>query len=215
VGLSIDPPLATALASYYHLLEFWNQRINLTALPLAGSPDEAIDRLLIEPLMAARLFHGTHGHGHGQIHAQLGPHPRVLDIGSGGGSPAIPLKLAVPSIHLLMVESKTRKSAFLREAIRHLNLADTAVETARAEDLLTRSDLHESQDVVTVRAVRIETKLLQRIQAFLRLGGRVMLFRSNVTSDAQPLVAPPLAFEGTYPLVESMRSRLVVLRKML
>ena len=47
-----------------------------------------------------------------------------------------------------MVESKTRKSAFLREAIRQLNLLDSAVETVRAEDLLTRPELHESQDLV-------------------------------------------------------------------
>jgi len=145
----------------------------------------------------------------------MGSHPRVLDIGSGGGSPAIPLKLATPSIHLLMVESKTRKSAFLREAIRHLDLKDTAVETARAEDLLTRPELHEAQDAVTVRAVRIEQKLLARVQAFLRLGGRIMLFRSNVSNEAPPQVAPPLAYEATLPLVESLHSRLIILRKVL
>ena len=44
----------------------------------------------------------------------------MIDIGSGGGSPAIPLALAVPGLRLLMVESKTRKSVFLREAVRAL-----------------------------------------------------------------------------------------------
>ena len=212
-GVSIDPPLAEALEVYYRLLEFWNQKINLTAFSLVDVPDAAIDRLLIEPLVAARLFQGPRGQGHG--HVQIHPHARVLDIGSGGGSPAIPLKLATPGIHLLMVESKTRKSAFLREAIRHLDLHDAAVETARAEDLLTRPELHEAQDVVTVRAVRIEQRLLARLQAFLRLGGRIMLFRSNVAAETLPLVAPPLAYEATLPLVESLRSRLVVLRKVL
>jgi 16S rRNA (guanine527-N7)-methyltransferase len=212
-GLSIAPQLAEALGVYYRLLEFWNQRINLTAFSLVDAPDEAIDRLLIEPLVASKLFHGTHGHSH--IHQQLSAHPRILDIGSGGGSPAIPLKLATPSLHLMMVESKTRKSAFLREAIRQLNLEDTVVETARAEDLITRPELHESQELITIRAVRIEQKLLMRLQAFLRLGGRILLFRSNVTNDAPPLVAPPLAYEATYTLVESMGSRLVILRKML
>ena len=213
VGLTIAPQLAEALETYYRLLEFWNQKINLTAFSLVDAPDEAIDRLLVEPLVASRLFHGTHAHGH--IHEQLSAHPRVLDIGSGGGSPAIPLKLATPSLHLMMVESKTRKSAFLREAIRQLDLENTSVETARAEDLIARPELHESQEILTIRAVRLEQKLLMRLQAFLRLGGRIMLFRSNVTSDAPPLVAPPLAYEATYPLVESMGSRLVILRKML
>ena len=211
-NVTLDAQAAESLGAYFRLLEFWNEKVNLTAFSLKDAPDEAIDRLLIEPLVAARHLHGSHGQGHGP---QLGPHPRLLDIGSGGGSPAIPLKIAIPSLHLLMVESKTRKSAFLREAVRHLNLADTAVETVRAEDLLTRPELHESQDLVSVRAVRMEQKLLTSIQAFLRLGGRILLFRTSTGTDTPPLVAPPLVYEATWTLVETLRSRLVVLRKML
>jgi 16S rRNA (guanine527-N7)-methyltransferase len=201
-----------SLAAYYRLLEFWNEKVNLTAFSLKDAPDEAIDRLLIEPLVVARHLRGAHGHGQGP---HLSPHPRLLDIGSGGGSPAIPLKIAIPSLSLVMVESKTRKSAFLREAVRHLNLTDTSVETVRAEDLLTRPELHESQDLVSVRAVRVEPKLLTSIQAFLRLGGRILLFRTSTGTDTPSLVAPPLVYEATWTLVENLRSRLVVLRKML
>ena len=49
-----------------------------------------------------------------------------MDVGSGGGSPAIPLKLAAPAVALTMVEVKARKSAFLREAIRQLELDSTS-----------------------------------------------------------------------------------------
>ena len=52
---------------------------------------------------------------------------RMMDIGSGGGSPAIPLVLALPRMQLVMVESKTRKSVFLREAVRALDLAAEVV----------------------------------------------------------------------------------------
>jgi len=209
-NITLEPQAAESLGAYYRLLEFWNEKVNLTAFSLNDAPDEAIDRLLIEPLVAARHLLGSRGHG-----PHLGPHPRLLDIGSGGGSPAIPLKIAIPSLRLLMVESKTRKSAFLREAVRHLNLADASVETVRAEDLLTRSELHESQDMVSVRAVRVEPKLLNSIQAFLRQGGRILLFRTSAGTDTPPLVAPPLVYEATWTLVENLRSRLVVLRKML
>lgn len=209
-NVTLDSRAVDSLGAYYHLLEFWNEKVNLTAFSLKDAPDEAIDRLLIEPLVAARHLTGPHGHG-----PHLGPHPRLLDIGSGGGSPAIPLKIAIPALHLVMVESKTRKSAFLREAARHLNLTDTSVETVRAEDLLTRPELHESQDLVSVRAVRVEQKLLTSIQAFLRLGGRILLFRTSTGTDSPPLVSPPLVYEATWVLVENLRSRLVVLRKML
>jgi len=211
-NISLESKAAESLGAYYRLLEFWNEKVNLTAFSLKDVPDEAIDRLLIEPLVAARHLHGSHGQGHGP---RLGPHPRLLDIGSGGGSPAIPLKIAMPSLQLLMVESKTRKSAFLREAIRHLDLLNTTVETVRAEDLLTRPELHESQDLVSVRAVRVEQKMLTSMQAFLRLGGRILLFKASTGTDAPPLVAPPLVYEATWTLVENLRSRLVVLRKML
>lgn len=209
-NVSLEPRAVESLAAYYRLLEFWNEKVNLTAFSLKDAPDEAIDRLLIEPLVVARHLRGAHGHG-----PHLGPHPRLLDIGSGGGSPAIPLKIAIPSLSLLMVESKTRKSAFLREAVRQLELSDTSVETVRAEDLLTRSELHESQDLISVRAVRVEQKLLTSIQAFLRLGGRILLFRTSTGTDTPPLVAPPLVYEATWTLVENLRSRLVLLRKML
>jgi 16S rRNA (guanine527-N7)-methyltransferase len=200
-GITIDPSIEAALTAYYRLLELWNQKVNLTAFSLSEVPDEAIDRLLIEPLVATRHFHAS-------------AHTHLMDVGSGGGSPAIPLKIAVPNLTLVMVESKTRKCAFLREAVRQLGLTGATVETARAEDLLARPELHEALDAVSVRAVRIEARLLIRLQAFLRTGGRILLFRGH-GSEAPPPLAPPLVYEATFPLVEALHSRLVVLRKML
>jgi 16S rRNA (guanine527-N7)-methyltransferase len=198
VGLSVPTDLKGPLEAYYRLLALWNAKINLTALDLEAA-DEAMDRLLIEPLVAARL---------------LPPPPAVLlDIGSGGGSPAIPLKLAAPGLRLMMVEAKTRKSAFLREAVRHLRLADALVETARFEELLARPDLHEAVDVVTVRAVRVEPRVLIGLQAFLRPGGDLFLFRGPSGPDLPAPLTPPLVWQGTYPLVDATGSRLIVVRK--
>ena len=85
-----------------------------------------MDRLVVEPLVAVQWM------------------PRgaksVVDIGSGGGSPAVPLKLAVPELGLRMVESRTRKAAFLREVVRHLALKDVVVETCRYEELSRRGE---------------------------------------------------------------------------
>jgi 16S rRNA (guanine527-N7)-methyltransferase len=139
----------------------------------------------------------------------------MLDVGSGGGSPAIPLKLALPGTALVMVEPKARKSAFLREAARLLALSDTRVESARFEELLARPELHEAQDVVTVRAVRVERKTLVSLQAFLRPGGRILLFQTASGADsAEDAAPPPLAVEATHLLIgDSAANRLVILRK--
>ncbi|MBI1872962.1 MAG: 16S rRNA (guanine(527)-N(7))-methyltransferase RsmG [Acidobacteria bacterium] len=187
------------LESYLGLLLRWNQKINLTALSYQTNPDETIDRLLLEPLAAARLLPFSAG--------------RLLDVGSGGGSPGIPLRLAGgEGVGLVLVESKTRKAAFLREAIRELELANASVESARFEELLTRPELHEAHDVVSVRAVRVEARMLVGFQAFLKPGGRLLLFQSS--GEAEPS-ANVLSFEveGAHVLVDSLASRLLILRK--
>jgi 16S rRNA (guanine527-N7)-methyltransferase len=198
-GVAVDAALAARLEVYFRLLSTWNERINLTALDLREPGDETFDRLLVEPLVAAR-------------HVSRGA-KRMIDIGSGGGSPALPLALAVRELSVVMVESKTRKSVFLREAVRALELAHAEVATARFEELLARPDLHEAHDLVTIRAVRVESRLLLGIQAFLRPGGQLFLFRGSSSGDLSGAALPPLAWVGAYPLVESLRSRLVVLEK--
>lgn len=198
-GLTLPGELAAQLETYYRLLATWNTKINLTGLKLSEMSPDAVDRLLIEPLVAAKYV---------PLKAT-----RMLDVGSGGGSPAIPLALALPRIRLLLVESKTRKSVFLREAVRALGLNDADVATARFEELLSRPDLHEAHDLVTIRAVRVESRVLLTLQAFAKPGGLLFLFRGSGVSDPSESVTPPLAWSATYPLLESLRSRLVVLEK--
>lgn len=197
-GLTIPPDLARRLEGYYRLLASWNTKINLTGLNLSDTTPESIDRLLIEPLVAAR-------------HIPAGV-VRMLDVGSGGGSPALPLALTIPGVRLVLVEAKTRKSVFLREAVRALDLVGAEVVTARFEELLARPDMHETQDLVTVRAVRIETRVLSTLQAFTRPGGQVFLFRGSGVGHPENMT-PLLTWKATLPLVEALRSRLVIFEK--
>lgn len=200
VGISIEPLLVDGLETYHQLLTKWNAKINLTAYRLVPEgDDEAIDRLIIEPVVAARYI---------PENART-----LLDAGSGGGSPAIPLKLASPHLALRMVEVKTRKGVFLREAIRTLGLRDAEVETSRFEALLPRAELHEALDLVSIRAVRIETRTLNTLQAFLRPGGKLLLFRGAGKNDLEDSPPPPLSWMATYPLVDALHSKLVVLSK--
>jgi 16S rRNA (guanine527-N7)-methyltransferase len=197
--VTLAPDLAEQLELYYRLLATWNTKINLTGLRLSEISPDALDRLLIEPVVAAKYV--------------LSGSSRMLDVGSGGGSPAIPLALALRNTRLLMVESKTRKSVFLREAVRALEMNGADVVTTRFEELLARPDLHEAHDLVTIRAVRVEARVLGTLQAFAKPGGQIFLFRGSGHSDPSESVTPPLAWKATYPLIESLRSRLVVLEK--
>lgn len=194
-GIALTESVAEPLTAYFELLDRWNRKINLTSL---DDPDAAIDRLLLEPLIAARQL-------------PTGPF-RFMDVGSGGGSPALPLRIAAPESDLVMVESKSRKAAFLREAVRHLQLNRAVVEAVRFEELLTRPEFHERFDLITLRAVRVETRTLFNLQAFLKIGGRLFLFRGPTGPD-EPAVLPPLRFSSTSPLLEPLRSRLTILEK--
>jgi len=196
-GVAISAVLANRLETYYRLLAIWNQKINLSGIDLSEATTEALDRLLVEPLVAAKYVRpGTN---------------LMIDIGSGGGSPAIPFALAVPGSRLLMVESKTRKSVFLKEAVRALGLNGDVL-TSRFETLLSRPELHETHDLLTIRAVRMESRILMNLQAFVKPGGHLFLFRSG-GGDPPDSLTPPLTWIATFPLVEPLRSRLVVLQK--
>lgn len=198
-GLFVSTELSSHLETYYRLLKTWNQKINLTAFNLSELSDHAFDRLLIEPLVAAR--HTSNDF------------KNLLDIGSGNGSPAIPLKLAIPQLSLLMVESKTRKSVFLKEATRMLELSSAEVITNRYEELLKRSEFHETWDLMTIRAIHLEKKSLIDLQAFLRPGGLLFLFLNSRSVSLLKNAPPPLIWKATYPLVQDLHSHLVVLQK--
>lgn len=198
VDIAVDEEIAGRIEVYFRLLQTWNRRINLTAFQLDQPTDAAFDRLLIEPLAAsAQVPDGTR---------------YTIDIGSGGGSPAIPLAISRPDIRLRMVESKARKSVFLTEAIRAVGLPGAEVLTERFETLVRRTDLIGVHDLLTIRAVRSDADTLNQLQPFLKSGGLVFLF-SGAPTDASPTVLPPLLFWRTVPLVEASQSRLIILKK--
>ena len=198
-GVRLGADLGAKFEVYFRLLSTWNKKINLTGLDLAEPGPDAVDRLLIEPLVAAR-------------HAAPGI-TRMIDIGSGGGSPAIPLALALNGVGLLLVEAKTRKSVFLREVLRALEMANADVATSRFEQLLTEPALHEAHELLTIRAVRIESSILMNLQAFVKPAGNLFLFRATSSAAAPGTLTPPLSWKATFPLLESQGSRLVVLTK--
>jgi 16S rRNA (guanine527-N7)-methyltransferase len=185
----LEPSLPSSqldqISIYIDLLLRWNARINLTAI---RHPEEIVTRHFGESFFLARhLFpipcHPERSRAESEAIGSAeskdpysasspappqgvltSPHnpPRVLDIGSGAGFPALPLKLWAPHIHLTLIESNHKKAAFLREVARALTLTNINVIAARAETLSARLGPH--ADVVTLRAVeRFETILPQAV----------------------------------------------------
>lgn len=191
-GLSVSDQLIARLLCYFELLQRWNRKINLTSL---SDSDEAVDRLLVEPLTAA---------------AGLPRHSTLADLGSGGGSPGIPLALALESPELLMVESRSRKAAFLREAAREVRL-NALVESARFEDVSRQSAYMNRFDLVSVRAVRPDAATLSAAASLLKPAGLVVLFAGAPISASTLSLPGDLAWRGTSPLLPSTNSHLALL----
>jgi 16S rRNA (guanine527-N7)-methyltransferase len=188
LSLPVSLELVQQLERYWELLAKWNRRVNLTALPLDSFPAHSIDRLLIEPLIAASALD------------VLSSRVVWLDFGSGGGSPAVPMKVAKPAVVLLMVEARSRKCAFLREVAQALALPEATVLCSRVEELA--DDRAHSADLVTIRAVKLDRRLASRASWALKPGGTLALF--GTTSLRTPPVSEltyessiPLAFPGT------------------
>ena len=170
VGLSLGAEDADRLERYYRLLIRWNAKINLTSLQLENCPASTLDRLFVEPLLAAEL---------------VPDRPLMwFDLGSGGGSPAIPLKVVRPAASLTMVDSVAKKGVFLREASRNAELAGVIVITARIEELPGLYSAHLA-DLLTIRAVRIDPRVIETASYLLKPGGRLLHFGSGV--DVAPV----------------------------
>ena len=183
-NITIRDDVAEQLELYFELLAHWNRRINLTSVLLEPPTDQAIDRLFVEPLMAASLIAQTVD--------------VWFDLGSGGGSPAIPLQLVHPANRLIMVDSRERKVAFLREAIRELELKGAEVRAVRIEALADDDRNIGTADLVTVRAVRLSAPLFSLLDKLLRVGGQAILFGTAPQTLTLPrgldiqYVEPPL-----------------------
>jgi len=154
-GVDLEGPLGANLARYLDLLLEANQAFNLTAITSLEDAwiKHVADSLSLAPELAA-----------------LPASSRVVDLGSGGGLPAIPLALALPQLSFTLVESTGKKARFLEETARNLGLSNVRVLSERAETF-GQSAERERFDAATSRALSRLPVLLELTLPLLRVGG--------------------------------------------
>jgi len=138
---------------YAELLLDWNRSVNLTG---ARTLEEVLAQIAAGDVLLAMPW------------AAIG---KVIDIGSGGGLPAVPLAIAMPQVHFTLVEANIRKCAFLEHVVATLNLRNVAVAAGRAEELGHRPVLREQFDRAISRAAAPPAVLLELALPFVRPGG--------------------------------------------
>jgi 16S rRNA (guanine527-N7)-methyltransferase len=149
---------------YKRLLLTWNEKINL----IGPEARENLDAHIEEALAAASI---------------LEPRGNVLDFGSGGGLPAIPMAIASPEAVFHLVESDQKKWAFLKRAVRECRL-NAVVHGDRLARVLTRFPPSLRFSLVTSRAVGKPHEWLPLVAPWMADGGRVGLFQGSAETPA-------------------------------
>jgi 16S rRNA (guanine527-N7)-methyltransferase len=157
---ALDNEKASQFEAYLSLFVRWNSRTNLSAV---RGPEEILSRHFVESIACARALPEAVS--------------TLLDFGSGGGLPGIPIALCRPEIAVTLAESQGKKAAFLQEAVRTLGL-HARVFSGRAETLL------EKFDCVTLRAVDRMDDAVQAGSQLVRVDSRAGGWLALMTTRA-------------------------------
>lgn len=179
------------------LLLAWNAAINLTAIT---DPVDVARRHVADSLAAFDAIRG-------------GPHASLLDLGSGGGFPGLPLAAALPATRVLLVDSTAKKAAFLDAVRQAVGLADrVAIAATRAEALAPGdaagkrgADQGAGREVVTARAVGPLDDLVELALPLLAVGGRLVAWkRGDLADELDAARRAGAALGGGEPVVHAV-----------
>lgn len=136
-GLSVSDGQIAALGHYVHLLLEWNEKINL------------ISRRDEENIWQSHILHSIAP----LFRLKIPETSRIVDLGTGGGLPGIPLKILNPSVSMTMIDSTQKKITAVSTMIKDLNLPDATAVWGRAEELGKRKDLNGRFELAVARGV--------------------------------------------------------------
>lgn len=107
----------------------------------------------------------------------------VVEIGSGGGFPSLPLKIIREDLHFSLVESTGKKCVYLQSVVDKLALTDVEVLNARAEDAARQVINREMYDVACARAVARLNTLCEYCLPFVKVGGRFVAYKGDCEEE--------------------------------
>jgi 16S rRNA (guanine527-N7)-methyltransferase len=158
--LSLGPVQVGQLMAYLALLQKWNRTYNLTAI---REPSRMVSHHLLDSL---------------SIVPQIGSGP-VLDVGTGAGLPGIPLAIARPDVQVTMLDSNSKKTAFVQQVVTELGLANARVVNARVESW---SPAEQFESIVS-RAFSNIRDFAEKAAHLLRNGGELLAMKGLQPDD--------------------------------
>jgi 16S rRNA (guanine527-N7)-methyltransferase len=160
IGIRLGPAELDRFATYHREILLWNRRINLVS---ERSAQEIVIRHFLDSLTPAPFLDRPDG--------------ALIDLGSGGGFPGIPLRIALPGLHLSLVEASRKKSSFLSHVVRTLRLDGVHVIRKRVEELTAGEALAGRFDTLISRAAFKLPDLIRTASFFLKPGGQLIAMK--------------------------------------
>lgn len=186
-GLSLSQSSLGKMSAFYAMLEEANRFFNLTSIQ--GPADSAL-RHFMDSLSLPALN-------------RLYPGDTVIDIGTGAGFPGMPIAILRENLHVTLLDSTRKRTAFLESAIVTLGVNNVAVVTARAEDH-GRGAGRECFDAALSRAVAPLNVLLEYMLPFLKPGGRALAWKGpSAAAEAAEARTACRLLGGSEPLLHA------------
>ena len=151
---------------YYELLVEWNKVMNLTAIT---EFEDVVTKHFLDSLSLIKVT--------------VPNNERLLDMGTGAGFPGIPLKIAFPSLKVVLIDSLKKRIYFLEEVIKALGLSDIYALHGRAEEYGREKDYRESFDLCVSRAVARLSVLSEYCLPYVKTGGYFIPYKSGFIQE--------------------------------
>lgn len=201
LGIELDAAALDRFSRFAAELAKWNRKINLTAIK------EGEDVMIKHFLDSLTVL------------AKVDVFGRVLDIGSGGGFPGIPLKIARPDLQVVSVDAVEKKILFQRHVARLLGLNGFTAIHARGESLA--SQYASSFDIIVSRAFTDILSFVRMVEPLLAEGGRIVAMKgsegvSEMTSYKDELSLTGFEVESVHEFhlpVAGDRRSLIIMKK--
>ena len=165
LGVEINDKQTAQFCEYARLLKEWNEKINLTAI----TDDEGIATKHFLDSITAILTNKIKG--------------RMIDVGTGAGFPAIPIKIAKPEIEVTLLDSLNKRLNFLNEVCTSLGLENIRTVHSRAEDGGKNPQHREKYDVAVSRAVANMSVLCELCLPFVKVGGYFLALKGPLADE--------------------------------